>query len=155
MSVDQINRSVSVASSPTGCSLELNQIRFLSCVHLLMNLEAGNILVLALRGRLMHKRHFTFKTVTNDLAVTIMTEDVFGSYVSRESPYAIHGPWLQVLIPSEYVKEMLDQLSSSMGHLEQNDLPKRFSWPARKLYVTILPDTATNAAINIIPAELD
>lgn len=155
MSIEQVHRSVSAASNAVAESVELYQIRYLSCVHLLMNLEAGNILILALRGRLKHKRHFTFKTVTNDLAVTLLTESVSGSYVSLESPYAIHGPWLQVLIPNDFVNEMLARLSESMGKLEQNDLPKRFSWPSRKLYLTIIPDSAANSAINVTPAEFD
>lgn len=155
MSIEQVTRSISAASTSVAEAIELSGIKYLPCVHLLMNLEAGNILVLALRGRLKHKRHFTFKTVTNNLAVTLLTESVSGSYVSLESPYAIHGPWLQVLIANDYVDEMLTKLSESIGQLEQNNLPKRFSWAEKKLYVTILPDTAANAAINVTPAEFN
>lgn len=53
-------------------------------------------LVLAIRDRIRHGRHFTFK---NDyLAVTFVAETVTGDgvVVSKREPHALFGFWLQV-----------------------------------------------------------
>ena len=93
---------------------ELLQTRSLQSCHIRMNLEAGNILPLGFKGRLNHGRHFTFKTVSGDLAITLMTESVSGSYVTLESPYAIHGNvWLQVLIPRESLENIIKDFDES------------------------------------------
>ena len=48
------------------------------------------------RGRLKHGRHFTFKSVLNDVAVTLVSSSVIGSIADEEHPFAAHGSWLQV-----------------------------------------------------------
>ena len=114
VSHDQNNQSSSRMSfaSETGAPepVELIQTKFLPTLHLKFNLEAGNLLPLALRGRLKHGRHFTFKSIIGDLAITFVTPSVSGSFVTEERPYAIHGPWLQVLIPDNYIDRMLADL---------------------------------------------
>ncbi|RWS31318.1 Suppressor of fused-like protein [Leptotrombidium deliense] len=102
------NNSPMSYSSETGVpeTGELLQPKFLTCVHLQLNLEAGLLLPLALRGRLKHGRHFTFKSVVGDLAVTLVTASVSGSHVTVDNPYAIVGPWLQLLITDNLVDEM-------------------------------------------------
>lgn len=114
VSHDQNNQSSSRMSfaSETGAPepVELIQTKFLPTLHLQFNLEAGNLLPLALRGRLKHGRHFTFKSIIGDLAITFVTPSVSGSFVTEEQPYAIHGPWLQVLIPDNYIDRMLADL---------------------------------------------
>jgi suppressor of fused-like protein len=88
---------------------ELLETKSLDSCHIRLNLEAGNILPLAFKGRLSHGRHFTFKTVAGNLAITLVTESVSGSNVTLESPYAIHGPWLQVLIPRNSLENMINE----------------------------------------------
>lgn len=53
-------------------------------------------LVLAIRDRIRHGRHFTFKN--ENLAVTFVSETVTGDgvVVSKAEPYAIFGYWMQV-----------------------------------------------------------
>jgi suppressor of fused-like protein len=107
-----------------------------------MNLEAGSLLPLALRGRLKHGRHFTFKTVAGDLAITFLTEAVSGSYATLEHPFALHGPWLQVLVPTEQVAPFLEtvqELSTAVTD-ECFELPKTFQFQHLKLNITILPE---------------
>ena len=135
---------------------ELLETRCLQSCHIRLNLEAANILPLAFKGRLNHGRHFTFKTVAGDLAITLVTESVSGSNVSLESPYAIHGPWLQVLIPRESLENMINEFKDifplrKVSYLKivsvntdviisvkQEDLPKTISWPS--FSITIVPD---------------
>lgn len=53
-------------------------------------------LVLAMRDRIRHGRHFTFKS--DYLAITFVAETVTGDgvAVSKREPYAIFGYWMQV-----------------------------------------------------------
>lgn len=48
------------------------------------------------RGRLLHGRHFTYKSITGDTAITFVSTGVEGAFATEEHPYAAHGPWLQV-----------------------------------------------------------
>lgn len=48
------------------------------------------------RGRLLHGRHFTYKSITGDMAITFVSTGVEGAFATEEHPYAAHGPWLQV-----------------------------------------------------------
>lgn len=58
----------------------------------------------------MHGRHFTFKSVLGDTAITIVASAVTGTFVDSDKPYVAHGPWLQVLVPDDFVQEMADVL---------------------------------------------
>lgn len=49
-----------------------------------------------LRGRLLHGRHFTYKSINGDTAITFVSTGVEGAFATEEHPYAAHGPWLQV-----------------------------------------------------------
>lgn len=51
---------------------ELVCTRNLEGVDLKFNLEAATLLPLACRGRILHGRHFTFKSVNGDMAVTLV-----------------------------------------------------------------------------------
>lgn len=54
----------------------------------------------------MHGRHFTFKSVLSHTAITIVAPSVTGTLVSREKPYVVQGPWLQVLLPEDLSERM-------------------------------------------------
>ncbi|RWS03691.1 suppressor of fused-like protein [Dinothrombium tinctorium] len=117
---------------------ELLQPRFLNSIHLQLNLEAGLLLPLALRGRLKHGRHFTFKNVIGDLAITFVTPSVSGSHVTREHPYAITGPWLQILIPDEFI----DEIYAELQDLSEVQLPHTYNWPSKNISLTIVAEEA-------------
>lgn len=57
----------------------------------------------------MHGKHFTFKSVVSNSAVTIVAPSVTGTFVSKEKPYVIQGPWLQVLLPVELAEKMAEE----------------------------------------------
>lgn len=54
------------------------------------------LLFAAQSGRLLHGRHFTYKSKAGDVAITFVTDDVEGSLANRSNPFAMHGPWLHV-----------------------------------------------------------
>ncbi|XP_012283229.1 suppressor of fused homolog [Orussus abietinus] len=116
-----------------------NGVRTLPGLHLTFNLEAGSLLPLAIKGRVMHGRHFTFKSILSHSAVTIVAPTVTGTLVSKERPYVIQGPWLQVLLPEDLTERMAQefQVLSMPNHIQ---LPKTFSWSDHKLAITIVND---------------
>jgi len=126
------------ASSDTG-TLELLRTRTLEAIHVTLNLEAGCLLPLALRGRLKHGRHFTFKSGVGDVAITFVASSVVGAIADQEHPFAAHGPWLQILLNEGGVSEMMSDLEV-LTKSEELSLPKTFTWLDKKLAITILPD---------------
>lgn len=122
-------------------STELLRTRHLSGLHLNFNLESGSLLPLAIKGRVKHGRHFTFKSVLGDSAITLVAPTVTGTFVDAEHPYVARGPWLQVFIPDDLADDMSESFSVFTS-LEEMDLPKTFFWPAHKFSVTIVEDKA-------------
>ncbi|XP_041368591.1 suppressor of fused homolog [Gigantopelta aegis] len=118
---------------------ELIRTRSLDAVHMKFNLEAGSLLPLALRGRLKHGRHFTFKSVLNDVAITLVSSSVIGSIADEEHPFAAHGSWLQILVEDEFIDDMLQDVEE-LAVPDDVICPKTYSWPERRLCITILPD---------------
>lgn len=57
----------------------------------------------------MHGRHFTFKSILSHSAVTIVAPSVTGTVVSKERPYVVQGPWLQVLLSEELSEKMAEE----------------------------------------------
>lgn len=55
-----------------------------------------SVYIYSSRGRLLHGRHFTYKSITGDTAITFVSTGVEGAFATEEHPYAAHGPWLQV-----------------------------------------------------------
>lgn len=58
--------------------------------------QYAKYLVLAIRDRIRHGRHFTFKS--DHLAITFVSETVTGDgvAVSKREPFAMLGYWMQV-----------------------------------------------------------
>ncbi|KAJ9584731.1 hypothetical protein L9F63_020936, partial [Diploptera punctata] len=101
-------------------STELLRSKKLEALHLTFNLEAGILLPLAIRGRVKHGRHFTFKSVLGDTVITFVAPTVTGTLVDSEHPYVAHGPWLQVLIPDELAQIMSQSFEVLNNPLEVN-----------------------------------
>ncbi|KAK7109117.1 suppressor of fused homolog [Littorina saxatilis] len=131
------SRKESFDSTSSEGPNELMRTRVLESVHLKFNLEAGSLLPLALRGRLKHGRHFTFKSVMNDVAVTLVSASVVGSIADVEHPFAAHGTWLQVLVADHFLEEMIADLEE-LAYPTEIMCPKTFSWPEHRLCITIL-----------------
>ncbi|XP_029161034.1 suppressor of fused homolog [Nylanderia fulva] len=114
-----------------------NCIKVLSGLHLTFNLEAGSLLPLAIKGRVMHGRHFTFKSILSHTAVTIVAPSVTGTFVSKDRPYVVQGPWLQVLLSEELAEKMAEEFQI-LNTPDKIQLPKTFSWPEHNLVITII-----------------
>ncbi|XP_069936632.1 suppressor of fused homolog isoform X2 [Cherax quadricarinatus] len=120
-------------------SAELFVTRRLESVHLTINLESGALLPLALRGRLKHGRHFTFKSVVDIGAVTLVPPAVAGAFVDATCPYASRGPWLQIFIPDDFLPVMAVDLAD-LADPEEVTLPATFRWPRQKLTITVVAE---------------
>ncbi|XP_010624811.1 suppressor of fused homolog [Fukomys damarensis] len=126
---------------------ELIRTRQLESVHLKFNQESGALIPLCLRGRLLHGRHFTYKSITGDMAITFVSTGVEGAFATEEHPYAAHGPWLQILLTEEFVEKMLEDLED-LTSPEEFKLPKEYSWPEKKLKISILPDVVFDSPLH-------
>ncbi|XP_051946404.1 suppressor of fused homolog isoform X2 [Xyrauchen texanus] len=124
---------------------ELVRTRQLESVHLKFNQESGTLLPLCLRGRLLHGRHFTYKSINGDTAITFVSTGVEGAFATEEHPYAAHGPWLQILLTEELVEQMLADIQDLSSH--ESKLPKEYSWPDKKLKISVLPDTVFDSPL--------
>lgn len=71
----------------------------LLCLELFLGPSPHCLHVPIPRGRLLHGRHFTYKSITGDMAITFVSTGVEGAFATEEHPYAAHGPWLQVRRP--------------------------------------------------------
>lgn len=69
-------------------------------------LKNSNLYLFIFRGRVNHGRHFTFKSVLGDTAITFVASSVTGTLVTADSPFVAHGPWLQVLISEDLAQQM-------------------------------------------------
>eukprot|EP00073_Rattus_norvegicus_P034410 XP_008758665.1 PREDICTED: suppressor of fused homolog isoform X2 [Rattus norvegicus] len=140
---DSLGSDISTAVIPH----ELIRTRQLESVHLKFNQESGALIPLCLRGRLLHGRHFTYKSITGDMAITFVSTGVEGAFATEEHPYAAHGPWLQILLTEEFVEKMLEDLED-LTSPEEFKLPKEYSWPEKKLKVSILPDVVFDSPLH-------
>lgn len=95
---------------------------------------------LLFRGRVKHGRHFTFKSVLGDTAITFVAASVTGTFVNPTTPYASHGPWLQVLIPDDLAAEMARDFDILSANVEDITLPRTFSWGRHRLNITVVAD---------------
>lgn len=118
--------------------LNVNSLHVYDSLHLRLDSEAGSLLSLALRGRVLHGRHFTFNAILDDQVVTLVAPSVAGTFVDQKRPYVRHGPWTQIFVPLEFASEM----ASSLEVLTSSEMtqPRTFHWPDRKLAITIESD---------------
>ncbi|KAH8257893.1 hypothetical protein KR038_002774 [Drosophila bunnanda] len=93
-------------------------------------------LLLAIKDRIRHGRHFTFKA--QHLALTLLAETVTGSAVSVNEPYGVLGYWVQVMIPDDLVPRLMEDFRSA--GLDENCEPKQrlvLEWPDRNLKLIV------------------
>ncbi|TRY74193.1 hypothetical protein DNTS_004359 [Danionella cerebrum] len=112
---------------------ELVRTRQLESVHLKFNQESGTLLPMCL-------------SINGDTAITFVSTGVEGAFATEEHPYAAHGPWLQILLTEEFVDQMLAEVMdlSTRGMCK---LPKEYSWPEKKLKISVLPDTVFDSPL--------
>uniref|UniRef100_A0AAR2KXX8 Suppressor of fused homolog n=1 Tax=Pygocentrus nattereri TaxID=42514 RepID=A0AAR2KXX8_PYGNA len=96
---------------------ELVRTRQLESVHLKFNHESGTLLPMCLRGA----------SICSTWAV------------ATGNAYAI-------LLTEEFVEQMLGDLQDPSIH-EESKLPKEYSWPDKKLKISVLPDTVFDSPL--------
>lgn len=96
---------------------------------------AAKFLVLAIRDRIRHGRHFTFKC--QNMALTMVSETVTGAVVSKKNPYGVQGYWMQILIADDFIDVMLESLNDLSGGVETMTLPREYDWPDKNLKIII------------------
>lgn len=126
-----------------------DRVEFLEGVHLIMNPEAASLLPLAIDGRVLHDRHFTWRDGAR--AVTVLSPRVAGALVSNNKPYGSKGDWLQILLPTELAKLVsasvapLSRLADDSESDEDDappapSLPLTLAWPEHGLKISVLYD---------------
>ncbi|XP_075147067.1 suppressor of fused domain protein [Haematobia irritans] len=97
---------------------------------------AAKFLLLAIRDRIRHGRHFTFKA--QNLALTFVAESVTGAGVTRDAPYGVLGYWLQVLITDDLVPRMIEDFkNANLDRISQLGERREFEWSDKCLKVVI------------------
>ncbi|XP_055608562.1 suppressor of fused homolog [Uranotaenia lowii] len=92
---------------------------------------AAKFLVLAIKDRIRHGRHFTFKA--QNMAVTFVAESVTGTIVNKEAPYGVLGNWVQILIPNSLMPKMLDAFSGLHKSADNLKIPLTYEWSEHNL----------------------
>lgn len=86
-----------------------------------------------------HGRHFTFKSILGETAITLVASSVTGTLVDGDNPYVAQGSWLQVLITDDLAQDMAVTFQI-LATPEVLSLPKTFSWPEKRLSITVVAD---------------
>ncbi|XP_053694981.1 suppressor of fused homolog [Sabethes cyaneus] len=103
----------------------------LNGIELTLAPYAAKFLVLAIKDRIRHGRHFTFKA--QNMAVTFVAESVTGSFVNQETPYGVLGYWVQILIPNALIGKMLETFSDLNKSSDNLQIPLTYEWPEYNL----------------------
>ncbi|XP_059044859.1 suppressor of fused homolog [Achroia grisella] len=132
---------------------EESTVDYLDGVHLILNPEGASLLPLAIDGRVLHGRHFTWRSGAT--AATLLSPAVSGALTTCERPYALSGAWLQMLIPKDLAEDMSKQVSNlsalaetdsesdSEGESERDSapsLPLTLTWHKHKLKISVVHD---------------
>nr|ACZ64513.1 sufu-like protein [Schmidtea mediterranea] len=117
-------------------TLELLHPHFLENIHLKISKDAGEIMFSAITDRLKFQRHFTFLHCRSDMAVTLVTENITGTFVSEDKPYGFRGAWLQILVNKELIMEM-ERDFANLKKIETNTLPLYFRYSKFKLLISV------------------
>ncbi|XP_026315984.1 suppressor of fused homolog [Hyposmocoma kahamanoa] len=131
--------------------VEDDSIEHLEGVHLFLNAEGASLLPLAIDGRILHDRHFTWRA--GQRAVTMLSPKVGGSFADVTRPYVSKGFWLQMVIPKDLAQDMSKQVSqlsklaetdsesgSESETEEQCVVPLTLTWPRHRLKISIVHD---------------
>ncbi|XP_068152773.1 suppressor of fused homolog [Drosophila tropicalis] len=98
--------------------------------------SVAKYLLLAIKDRIRHGRHFTFKA--QHLALTFVAETVTGAAVNINEPYGVLGYWIQVLIPSDLVPRMMADFRNA--HLDESTEPAQrmeYDWPDKNFRLIV------------------
>ncbi|EDV94469.1 suppressor of fused homolog [Drosophila grimshawi] len=97
---------------------------------------AAKYLLLAIKDRIRHGRHFTFKA--QHLALTLVAETVTGAAVSVSEPFGVLGYWIQVLIPNDLVPRMMEAFCNAQLNGKTEPTKRlEFDWPDKNFKLIV------------------
>lgn len=102
---------------------------------------AAKFLLLSIKDRIRHGRHFTFKS--QNLAMTFVAESVTGSAVTKDFPYGVVGYWIQVMITDDLVPRMIDTFQNSLRANTEIKDKLEFEFPDKNLKIIIATPQTT------------
>ncbi|KAH8420712.1 hypothetical protein KR222_002484 [Zaprionus bogoriensis] len=132
--------SLSSSSLHKSCPLD-NQPQAPDCISLdgieiTLAPYAAKYLLLAIKDRIRHGRHFTFKA--QHLALTLVAETVTGSAVSVSEPYGVLGYWVQVLISDDLVPRLMEAFrNAQLDGSKEPEQRLEFDWPDKNFKLIV------------------
>lgn len=124
----------------------LDRVVHLDGIEITFSPCAVDYLTLALRDRIRHSRHFTFKS--DRMALTFVAEGVSGAAVTKDHRYGVLGFWIQVLITEDLMDKMLRDFEGKLDTKE--DVRKEFFWEEENLRIvvdTLVPNVFSSSFI--------
>ncbi|XP_055383006.1 suppressor of fused homolog [Condylostylus longicornis] len=103
-------------------------------IEITLAFSAAKYLLLSIKDRVRHGRHFTFKA--QNLALTILGESVTGGSVNKSNPYGVIGYWVQIMITDDLVPRMMEAFQTIDTSKELTER-REFEWPDKNLKVII------------------
>lgn len=88
------------------------------------------------RGRLNHGRHFTFRSLHGDLAITLVSDGVDGALATPASPLVARGTWLHIYLSKDNGNKILADFELLQGSVSSQ--PKTLEWRELNLKVTVV-----------------
>ncbi|EDV42225.1 uncharacterized protein Dana_GF17874 [Drosophila ananassae] len=149
--------SISSNSLHKSCPLDFQPLApnciSLDGIEITLAPNVAKYLLLAIKDRIRHGRHFTFKA--QHLALTFVGETVTGCAVSKKEPYGVLGYWVQVLIPEDLVPRMLEAFRGA-GLNETCEPAQRIEleWPDKNLKL-IVDQPPPVLPPSVLPMSLD
>lgn len=146
-----LNNSLSM-SCPIDSQPIPSRVIPLEGLELTLPVYAAKFLILAIKDRIRHGRHFTFKS--GNLAVTFVAESVTGSVATKALPFVVLGYWIQVLIPDDLIPRMLNKLEPIDWRNTNNlELPISFEWPDMNFKIVIVNPQPLQQSITDVKEE--
>ncbi|VDP08599.1 unnamed protein product [Soboliphyme baturini] len=122
-----------------------SEFRTFDALDIHLDIKTAVLLPWMCKGRLQHRRHFTFRLMTANgiqSMITFCPPDMPGVLVSPECPYGSKGFWLQVHVSNSLLSRMietfldLEELNLKVANLV---LPKKYELSDFRLKFIIVP----------------
>lgn len=123
-------------------NLNLVNTRYYDSIYILLNYDTARIFLAVLTNRLAHQRPFTIGSFEGDMATIFVPEGaIVHSLVSSEQPYARNGILLQIYVPNELRKMIVETIRPDFCRTDSTiSLPRNYSWPEFKFYITVVDE---------------
>lgn len=93
-------------------------------------------MITSCRGRLNHGRHFTFRSLHGDVAITLISDGIEGAMATDVHPLVARGSWLQMYLGRDNGKKVLKDITPLLP--SNTTIPVSLEWPELNLKVTVI-----------------